>query len=314
MSCHSSRSSSPRRMGRRSRIARAARYTAGSPLTVPLCPAQPDLSRRRSVLPPAVLRAGARPGGHFLFVCKPASHPSFRITSPASRWRASPFAGQTRPASGRPIGIAGHRGSPARHQGRPGGQLVALRSRRRRRAHLPQQLHHRSAGAGRTTSPNSPSAAAPDGRSRTRPSTCSRPAVTTSSTASAMESRTWRLSGQSQFAGLRLPHGVRLADGCMAPGQSERRVRARVLRPSRGDHRMYLIFSPWDELLQTLAFASLRHDHPEPLTAQPAPHKPRQHAKITIGPHANAKMRIAAEATSRRSWTTVGIASRLITV
>src|SRR3954452_20602598 len=64
--CRWSRNSSCRRMGMRSRTAKAGRL-AGAPR-----PAEAHLSGRRPVPPPAGLRSGS--GGHFLFVCKPSSH------------------------------------------------------------------------------------------------------------------------------------------------------------------------------------------------------------------------------------------------
>ena len=76
MSSRSSLSSSPRRTGRRSRIARAARHAVGWPLTL----------LRYSRLNPIYLgddlfsnqpicQAVLAESGHFIFVCKPASHP-----------------------------------------------------------------------------------------------------------------------------------------------------------------------------------------------------------------------------------------------
>ena len=124
-------------------------------------------------------------GGDFIFICKPSSHPliqEYVAGAELSTCEKDRQKGQK--AFRSPLSLA-LRHSSARWQGCSCCQLVRNRDYRcHGQGHLPQQLRHKPRCSTPQMSRNLPIAAVPGGKSKTKPSTCSKQKDITLSTIS----------------------------------------------------------------------------------------------------------------------------------
>ncbi len=130
-------------------------------------------------------------GGHCPVRCQAGIAPHAPRLARRRRTPRPRRAGQKGPRLPNPSLPLAHQPADPRWRGRAHRQRARRRDHQHdRQRHLPQQLRHRSGRRFRATSPSLPRAGVPVGRSRTRPSTCSRTTATISNTTSATARRT----------------------------------------------------------------------------------------------------------------------------
>ena len=197
-------------------------------------------------------------GGNFILTCKPASHQTIAeylhgaTCKNIARPSASAASAPPRSTAGSPACRCAPPTMPSWSTGSPSRSSTPRASEPTTTASSP------ICRSPPTPSPNWPPAAAPDGRSRTRPSTCSRPTDTTSSTTSGTARKT--LASVLVTLNL-LAFAFHTAAYLARPGLAQA-VIARGATYRFFEHlrtiTAYVVFQDWPHLLRSIAAAAIR--------------------------------------------------------